>query len=69
MLWHFGQADAEYGRRVAEGLSRAVPSTPPAPLRERLRPEDVAAATGGPDPKGDSITSPRATGEQPPGKP
>ncbi len=30
MLWYFAQADAEYGRRVAEGLGASVPSSPPA---------------------------------------
>ena len=29
MLWYFAQADAEYGRRVAEGLGAAVPTSPP----------------------------------------
>ena len=32
MLWHFSQADADYGRRVAEGLGVAVPTAPPAGL-------------------------------------
>jgi hypothetical protein len=29
MLWYFALADAEYGRRVAEGLGVAVPTSPP----------------------------------------
>jgi catalase len=29
MLWYFAQADADYGRRVAEGLGVAVPTSPP----------------------------------------
>jgi len=29
MLWYFSQADAEYGRRVAEGLGAQVPTSPP----------------------------------------
>jgi len=29
MLWYFSLADAEYGRRVAEGLGVAVPTSPP----------------------------------------
>jgi catalase len=29
MLWYFAQADAEYGRRVAEGLGASVPTSPP----------------------------------------
>jgi catalase len=34
MLWHFSQADAEYGRRVAEGLGVSVPTTRPAGLKD-----------------------------------
>jgi catalase len=30
MLWYFSQADAQYGRRVADGLGVTVPSLPPA---------------------------------------
>ena len=29
MLWYFSQADADYGRRVAEGLGVSVPTSPP----------------------------------------
>jgi catalase len=29
MLWYFSQADADYARRVAEGLGAAVPASPP----------------------------------------
>lgn len=29
MIWHFTQCDAEYGRRVAEGLGVSVPETEP----------------------------------------
>ncbi len=29
MLWYFAQGDAEYGRRVAEGLGARVPTSPP----------------------------------------
>ena len=29
MLWYFSLADADYGRRVAEGLGAAVPAAPP----------------------------------------
>jgi catalase len=68
MLWHFSQCDQEYGRRVAEGLGMSVPSTLPAALKERLKQEDLAPPTGGPDPKGDSVTSSQASGTQPPGK-
>jgi catalase len=68
MVWHFSQCDQDYGRRVAEGLGMAVPSSIPASLKERLKPEDYQPPTGGPDPKGDSVTSPTAAGEPPPGK-
>jgi catalase len=39
MLWHFAQCDADYGRRVAEGLGVPVPETAPARMRE-LAPAD-----------------------------
>jgi hypothetical protein len=68
MVWHFSQCDKDYGRRVAEGLGMSVPSTLPASLKERLKPEDLQPPTGGVDPKGDSVTSPTAMGEPPPGK-
>jgi catalase len=44
MLWHFSQADAEYGRRVAEGLGVSVPTTRPAGLAPV---EGEAAGVGG----------------------
>jgi catalase len=34
MLWHFSQADAEYGRRVADGLGVEVPTTRPAGVKD-----------------------------------
>ena len=34
MLWHFSQADAEYGRRVAAGLGVAVPTARPAGVKD-----------------------------------
>jgi catalase len=68
MLWHFSQCDAEYGRRVASGLGLSLPSTVPASLKERLPPEALQPATGGPDPRGDSVTSSKASGKEPSGK-
>ena len=68
MLWHFSQCDPEYGRRVATGLGASVPSTVPASLKERLSPESLQPATGSPDPRGDSVTSSKASGKEPSGK-
>ena len=34
MLWHFSQADAEYGRRVAQGLGVSVPTSRPAGVKD-----------------------------------
>jgi catalase len=31
MVWHFSQADAEYGRRVADGLGIKLEDVPPVP--------------------------------------
>ena len=57
MVSMFAQCDADYGRRVAEGLGMSVPTS----LSDK-----VAAASNGvghPDPQADSVTSPTATGE------
>lgn len=64
MLWHTSQADAEYGRRLAEGLRRPIPQQVPPSLRH-LPPHAVQGRGPHADPHGDSITSPRATGEKP----
>jgi catalase len=51
MVSMFSQCDADYGRRVAEGLGIPVPAGAAA-----------GASNGANDPQADSITSPRATG-------
>lgn len=64
MLWHFSRADLDYGRRVASGLDRQVPSSLPDSLRG-LRPEALAAPSSpGSAQAGDALASPFATGEQ-----
>lgn len=49
MVYHFAQCDADYGRRVAEGLGLKVPAG--------------VGGGNGHTPKGDSVTSPVATGQ------
>lgn len=63
MLWHCAQADADYGRRLAAGLGRQVPQQLPDSLRH-LDPNAVRGRGPHQDPRGDSITSPQATGER-----
>jgi catalase len=63
MLWHFSQSDADYGRRVAEGLGLAVPTSLPPSLQGIVPESDLRAPSTG-TPAGDSVTSPQASGQQ-----
>jgi len=67
MVWHFSRSDADYGRRVAEGLGLKVPTTLPASL-QGIVPESDLRAPGSGQPAGDSVTSPKASGQGPQGK-
>jgi catalase len=46
MLWYFAQADADYGRRVAEGLGATVPVSPPAGVASSAQVHEAGNATG-----------------------
>ena len=50
MLWHFSQCDADYARRVAEGLGAQIPSTPPPGVQS---PVGSNGHAGGPAARGD----------------
>lgn len=63
MLWHFSRSDADYGRRVAEGLGMAVPTSLPPSLQGIVPESDLRAPSTG-SPAGDSVTSPKASGKQ-----
>jgi catalase len=67
MLWHFSRSDAEYGRRVAEGLGQPVPTSLPTSLQGIVPESDLRPPSTG-QPAGDSITSPKASGNKPEGK-
>jgi len=48
MLWYFSQADAEYARRVAEGLGAAVPlAMPPGARSGAVRGEGAGVGGAG----------------------
>jgi hypothetical protein len=67
MIWHFSRSDAEYGRRVAEGLGQPVPTSLPTSLQGIVPESDQRPPSTG-QPAGDSTTSPKATGQKPEGK-
>jgi catalase len=46
MLWYFSQADAEYGRRVAEGLGAPVPTAPPPGVKQETGVVEAGGAVG-----------------------
>jgi catalase len=63
MLWHFSRSDADYGRRVAEGLGLSVPTSLPPSLQGIVPESDLRAPSTG-TPAGDSVTSPTASGQK-----
>ena len=46
MLWYFSQADAEYGRRVAEGLGATVPTSPPPGVKQETGVVEAGGVVG-----------------------
>jgi len=61
MLWHFSQADADYGKRVADGLGVAIPEQEPeilAAMRTQALGDEANADGAAPLPKRTGTTAP-----------